>query len=87
MLLISDIGSNYLFVQAHRGYEVAPGPEYLPCEIPLPATELPSDRDRTFALHIPHYVRNRILGRNAYAHLYVFGPQMPFNYLGLFVLR
>ena len=56
-------------------------------EVALPAAESSRNRDRTLSLDIPHYVRYRILRRNAQTHVHVISHQMPLYYLRLLVLR
>src|SRR5689334_15759166 len=87
MLLIPDICSHHLFVEPYRGYKVASGPEHLAGEVPLPAPELPRDRDRALALHVSHHVGHRVLGRNAQAHVHMIGHQMSLYHLRFLMLR
>ncbi len=57
MLLIADVCPYHFFVQPHCGHEIASGPEHLTGEVPLPAAELPGDRDRALALHVSAQTR------------------------------
>src|SRR6185295_6938743 len=61
----------------HRRHEVAPRPEVLPNETPLPFSIHPSQMDRALALDEPDHLRHRILRRYRHKHMDVIRHQVP----------
>lgn len=80
-LLITNVGSNHLFIQTNRRNKVPSGPEHLASEVPLPASEVAGYRNRTLPFDITNYVRYRMLWRYAQTHMNVIYHQMSFDHL------
>jgi len=76
--LLLDVFPNGSFILAYRGNIITPCPETLTPEVPPSGYEIPSNVNGTFALHIPHHLRNSILRRNGNQHMHMIRPQMTF---------
>lgn len=86
LLLVTNVGSDHLLIQAHGGHKVPSRPEVLSREIPGLAHEPPRNRNRALALEKTNHVRYSILGRNAQADVYMIRHQVPFHNLALLLL-
>lgn len=68
-----------LFVQAHRGNEIASRPKYFRHEVG-PCSILPRYRDHALTLHIPDHVPNRLPRRYTQTQVHMIRHQMSFQH-------
>jgi hypothetical protein len=87
VLVVPDVRPDHRFIKPHRPDIVPSGPEYLARKVPLSTSEAPRYCNRALAFDIAHPIRNRILRRNANAHVHMVRPQVPFYYLRLLLHR
>ena len=80
-LLLLDVGSDHLLVQAHGGEKVPSGSELLSCKVPISPHEPACDRNRALPLDVAHHVCHGVLWRDADADVNVVTHQMPFQNL------
>src|SRR5690606_36702000 len=87
LLLVPDVRANHRLVQSYCRYEVAPRPEHLPSEVPRSTSESTRNGDGALPLQIAHYARDRVLRRNADAHVHVIWHQVSLHNLTTPLLR